>query len=107
MFAPVLVSRTAGVHTRLSTSHRVSTAWSTAVIQMPDWKDQYREEKNQSGKTWDEFVADELYHESELDDLRSEVDRLNNQLTILSEEIQSLRRNIGEVIILARGEADE
>ena len=64
------------------------------------WKDEYREQKEQSGKTWDEFAETELYHESELDDLRSCVDQLQDDVEALSQHVQQLRRNIGEFMIL-------
>jgi polyhydroxyalkanoate synthesis regulator phasin len=74
---------------------------------MSDWKDQYRDRKDASGKTWDEFVTTELHHEDELDDLRSQVERLTDDVDALSEHVRDLRNNIGEVLILARGEADD
>jgi polyhydroxyalkanoate synthesis regulator phasin len=71
------------------------------------WRDHYREEKEASGKTWDEFVRTELHHEDELDDLRSEVERLTDDVDALTEHVEDLRNNIGEVLILARGENDD
>lgn len=68
---------------------------------MSDWKDEYRERKDASGKTWDEFVATELVHENEVDDLRAEVDTLNDHVESLAGHIQELRRTIGDAVILA------
>lgn len=70
---------------------------------MTDWKDDYREYKDESGKTWEEFIATEMYHESELDDLRSEVERLTDRVDALVEIVRELKNHIGEVLILARG----
>lgn len=71
---------------------------------MSDWKEAYREQKESSGKTWDEFVQTELYHEDELNDLRSQVDQLNEDVTELTKHVKDLRDNISEVLILARHE---
>jgi phage shock protein A len=71
------------------------------------WKDEYRDRKQASGKTWDEFVATELHHEDEIDDLRSEVERLADDVATLTEHVRDLRNNIGEVLILVRGADDE
>lgn len=67
---------------------------------MPDWKNEYRERKQASGKTWDEFVATELHHEDDLDDLRGEVERLADNVEALAEHVRDLNRHIGEVLIL-------
>jgi iron uptake system EfeUOB component EfeO/EfeM len=74
---------------------------------MPNWKDDYREQKQESGKTWDEFVQTELHHEDELDDLRQEIDQLSTDVSELSKHVRELRNNIGEVLILAQHERDE
>jgi polyhydroxyalkanoate synthesis regulator phasin len=74
---------------------------------MSDWKDDYREQKQESDKTWDEFVQTELHHEDELDDLRAQVDQLTEDVTELSKHVRELRNNIGEVLILAQHERDE
>jgi phage shock protein A len=74
---------------------------------MPDWKNQYRDRKRRSDKTWDEFVQTELHHEEEIDDLRSQVDQLSDDVDALAAHVRDLNRNIGEVLILARGENDD
>jgi predicted nucleic acid-binding Zn-ribbon protein len=71
------------------------------------WRDQYRDRKDASGKTWDEFVRTELHHEDELDDLRSQVERLTDDVDALTEHVEDLRNNIGEVLILVRSENDD
>jgi phage shock protein A len=74
---------------------------------MSDWKGDYRDKKESSGKTWDEFVQTELHHEDELDDLRNQVNQLTEDVTELSKHVRELRNNIGEVLILAQHERDE
>ena len=65
------------------------------------WKDEYRTEKEQSGKTWDEFVRTELHHESELNDLRSEVEQLNEHVEAVKITYKDLKDELASIRILA------
>ena len=65
------------------------------------WKDEYRTEKKQSGKTWDEFVRTELHHESELNDLRSEVEQLNEHVEAVKTTYKDLKDELASIRILA------
>ena len=65
------------------------------------WKDDYREAKDESGKTWDEFVKTELHHESELNDLRSEVETLNEHVEAVKLTYKDLKDELASIRILA------
>jgi len=65
------------------------------------WKDEYRTEKDKSGKTWDEFVKTELHHESELNDLRSEVEQLNEHVEAVKLTYKDLKDELASIRILA------
>lgn len=71
------------------------------------WKDDYRERKDASGKTWDEFAETELHHEDDLDNLRSQVESLTAEVDALADHCQALRRKLGEIQILVEDEPDE
>ena len=74
------------------------------------WKDDYRQEKEASGLTWDEFVDQEMHHTSELSGLTeqlTEIERLSQQVETLSEHAeavtntyQRMQRDIHELRVL-------
>ena len=60
------------------------------------WKDQYREKKEQSGLTWDEFVTQRLVHvdeipESELDAIATHLEAVRNEYRDMNREVHELR----------------
>ena len=60
------------------------------------WKDQYREKKEQSGLTWDEFVTQRLVHvdeipESELDAIATHLEAVRNEYRDMKREVHDLR----------------
>jgi ATP-dependent protease HslVU (ClpYQ) peptidase subunit len=68
-------------------------------------KDEYAEEKEQSGLTWDQFVSRKLYHEDDLQDFAGVVADLHAELEALREEYEALRHELNEVRTLL--ESDE
>jgi phage shock protein A len=64
------------------------------------WKDDYRSKKEQSGKTWDEFVQQDLYHQDEIDGLEQQVGALQEQVVTLTKVIKRLQRELFERNIL-------
>jgi phage shock protein A len=64
------------------------------------WKDDYRSKKEQSGKTWDEFVTQDLYHQDEIDGLEQQVGQLENQVVTLTTVIKRLQRELHEANVL-------
>lgn len=64
------------------------------------WKEDYRTKKEESGKTWDEFVQEDLYHQDEIDGLEQQVGALENQVATLTTVIKRLQRELHEMNIL-------
>jgi len=67
---------------------------------MTNWKEKYRERKRESGKTWDEFVTQDLYHQDEIDGLEQQVGALENQVVTLTTVIKRLQRELHEMNVL-------
>ena len=66
------------------------------------WKDDYRERKDASGLTWDEFVQRRLVHvddipESELAEIREDLEAVRN-------EYRDLKRELFEVRVMLESE---
>jgi len=64
------------------------------------WKEDYRQKKEESGKTWDEFVTQDLYHQDEIDGLEQQVGALENQVATLTTVIKRLQRELHEANVL-------
>jgi len=64
------------------------------------WKDDYRDRKEESGKTWDEFVSQDLYHRDEIDNLEQQVGALQEQVVTLTTVIKRLQRELHEANVL-------
>jgi phage shock protein A len=69
------------------------------------WKDEYREEKEASGLTWDQFVTRRLHHDDEIQSFASVVVDLHAEVESLREEYESMRHELNEVRTLL--ESDE
>ena len=60
------------------------------------WKDEYRERKEASGLTWDEFVDQRLVHvddipESELAEIREHLDAVRREYRDMKREVYELK----------------
>ena len=60
------------------------------------WKDEYRERKEASGLTWDEFVQQRLVHvddipESELAEIREHLDAVRREYRDMKREVYELK----------------
>ena len=62
------------------------------------WKDQYREKKEQSGLTWDEFVTQRLVHVDEIPE--SELDAIATHLEAVRNEYRDMKREVHELRVL-------
>ena len=63
------------------------------------WKDDYRDEKQESGLTWDEFHRQRFVH---VDDIATaQVDQVCEHLDAVKREYQQLKRELHEVRVLA------
>ena len=69
------------------------------------WKDDYADEKAESGLTWDEFHERRFIHVDDLDSATATLDGLAEQVEALTNEYKELRRELQEVRILM--ESDE
>jgi len=69
------------------------------------WKDEYADEKAESGLTWDEFHERRFIHVDDLDSATATLDGLAEQVEALTNEYKELRRELQEVRILM--ESDE
>ena len=63
------------------------------------WKDDYRDEKQESGLTWDEFHRQRFVH---VDDIAAaEVEQVCEHLDAVKREYQQLKRELFELRVLA------
>ena len=63
------------------------------------WKDDYRDEKQESGLTWDEFHRQRFVH---VDDIAAaQVDQVCEHLDAVKREYQQLKRELFELRVLA------
>ena len=66
---------------------------------MSSWKDDYRDEKDDSGLTWDEFHRQRFVH---VDDIAAaQVDQVCDHLDAVKREYQQLKRELFELRVLA------
>ena len=69
------------------------------------WKDDYREEKAESGLTWDEFHERRFVHVDELDDATATLSELSEHVEACTEAYRELKNELYEVRLLY--ESDE
>jgi hypothetical protein len=69
------------------------------------WKDDYRDEKDESGLTWDEFHERRFVHVDDLDGATATLEQLDETVTALRNEYRDLKRELSEVRIML--ESDE
>lgn len=69
------------------------------------WKDDYRDEKDESGLTWDEFHDRRFVHVDDLDGATATLEQLDETVTALRNEYRDLKRELSEVRIML--ESDE
>ena len=66
---------------------------------MSSWKDDYRDEKAESGLTWDEFHRQRFVH---VDDIAAaQVEQVCEHLDAVKREYQQLKRELFELRVLA------
>ena len=63
------------------------------------WKDDYREEKQKSGLTWDEFHRERFVHVDSI--AAAEVEQVCEHLDAVKREYQQLKRELFELRVLA------
>jgi hypothetical protein len=67
---------------------------------MTKFRDEYREAKEESGLTWDEFVDRKIVHRDEIDHLEQQVGQLESQVVTLTKVIKRLQRELHEANVL-------
>lgn len=68
------------------------------------WKDEYRDAKDESGLTWDQFVTRRLYHEDDLQDFAGVVADLDREVEALRREYEAMRHELNQVRTLLKSE---
>lgn len=68
------------------------------------WKDEWRDEKDASGLTWDEFHERQFVHVSELDGATKTLEALDEHVRACANEYQSMKRELHEVRVLLESE---
>ena len=63
------------------------------------WKDDYREEKQESGLTWDEFHRERFVHVDHI--AAAQVEQVCDHLDAVKREYQQLKRELFELRVLA------
>ena len=63
------------------------------------WKDDYRDEKQDSGLTWDEFHKERFVHVDSI--AAAEVEQVCDHLDAVKREYQQLKRELFELRVLA------
>ena len=71
------------------------------------WKDEYREQKDESGLTWDEFHKRRFVHVDELDSATETLEALDEHVQAVANEYQALKRELHEVRVLLESEEFE
>ena len=66
---------------------------------MSSWKDDYRDEKQESGLTWDEFHRERFVHVDSI--AAAEVEQVCEHLDAVKREYQQLKRELFELRVLA------
>ena len=69
------------------------------------WKDDYREEKEASGLTWDEFHRERFVH---VDDIAAtELDAIREHLEAVRNEYRDMKREVYELKVMLESEEYE
>lgn len=68
------------------------------------WKDDYRDEKAESGLTWDAFHERRFVHVDELDDATGTLADLQENVSALMHEWKETRRELHEIKVLLKSE---
>ncbi|QAS68899.1 hypothetical protein HFTV1-gp66 [Haloferax tailed virus 1] len=68
------------------------------------WKDDYQDEKAESGLTWDDFHQRRFVHVDELDDATQTLAELTENVSALMTEWKETRRELHEIKVLLKSE---
>jgi hypothetical protein len=68
------------------------------------WKDEWRDEKDESGLTWDEFHERQFVHVSELSSATRTLEQLDKHVRACANEYREMKRELHEVRVLLESE---
>ena len=71
---------------------------------MSDWKDEYREHKDETGLSWADYHDRHFVHTSELDDMATEIERLSEHVDAVTREYRDLKREFHEIKVMLESE---
>lgn len=69
---------------------------------MASWKDDYREKKEASGLSWNDFVRQRMVHVDEIPE--TELEEIRTELEAVKREYRGLKREVHEVKVLAQSD---
>lgn len=69
-----------------------------------NWKDNYREHKDETGLSWDDYHDRYFVHTDELADLESTVSELSEHVAAVTAEYKEMRHELNEVLTLLESE---
>lgn len=69
---------------------------------MSSWKEDYREKKEDSGLTWNDFVRQRMVHVDEIPE--TELEAIRKELEAVKREYRDLKREVHEVRVLAQSD---
>ena len=67
---------------------------------MSNWKDDYADDKAESGLTWDEYHKRRFVHVDELDDMVDSIAQLTEHVEAVTNTYQRMQRDIHELRVL-------
>ena len=71
---------------------------------MSDWKDEWRDHKDETGLSWSDYHDRHFVHTSELDDMATEIERLSEHVEAVTREYRDLKRELHETRVLLESE---
>ena len=70
------------------------------------WKDDYADDKAESGLTWDEYHERRFVHVDELDDMADSIAQLTEHVEAVTNTYKRMQRDIHELRVLIDREDD-
>ena len=67
---------------------------------MSNWKDDYADDKTESGLTWDEYHERRFVHVDELDDMADSIAQLTEHVEACRNEYRDMKRELHELRVL-------
>lgn len=68
------------------------------------WKDDHREEKEESGLSWEEFHERRFVHVDDLDSATESIEELTEHVNAVRNEYRDMKRELHEVRVLLQSD---